>query len=900
MDAAAPTAPSRPEEPVPVFERPPIITGFLDATEEALRSRVARISVLRRVLLLERDWMTRITALMIFLAVLWGGIGGFDAFGTRTQTAAWALGQSLHLTNQEVYSAITLHGVRMLFGFAQQFQMAVFGLLAINAMGVVARYKWGLYLSVALVNVSLVLMQGPIYALPFNDNYFPAVGWYYLAPLGIAGQSSYVAAPLWYLGWLVLCAGTMLWAAWVLAHAWRWLKERPAGAAARRLPAFLLFILADAVLVLLSYGALAISTVWDIGSYAYGWALDALANQFVFWLFGHGIVYILFLIPVAGFYLLVPILARRPIYSYRAAFLAAALFVILTPILSIHHLYLAPFPSWSVWLTMVLTFAIVVPSAITFFSVWMTVKGVPRSEWEWNTVALFLLLSFGGSIAGGLTGPVNATVSWDVDLHNTLFIVSHFHAITVLSITAGAFALAYALVPILIGRYWYSPWLSRLHFALTAVGGIGLVFAFDELGQVGLLRRTLLFPRLPAIDLYELLLTGFTVVILLGQLPFVLNALLTIYRGRPVAAEGRSFDEIVRLAAQSTMPRPRAPVDDVARPRRIPRVVRERAEVQWVATVVVLLVAVVVVSTPGALSTANGVSGGSTPLAGTVFVDLVGHQYYWSVAESGPLGGSYDNVVVVRAGEWISVNATAEGATQSLYIPFRDAPVVDVQVVPGSTSHALFQAPTTPGVYGVPDGEYDGPWFGQDVAALVVLPASGAPMPSLDAFSGADGMGDVYDPPVMTAASASLVADDEGLFNDSVPGPTLSTSAGPVSFSWRLPLSTIGLDNYLVNVTSNAADAQTAWVEAHGMALPYTFGVYRIDPSAGPVAVETGPMPVDTTTDETVTLAAGAYLYGLVTPVAYEYDPDGESNGQTGLQEGSVMGLWGVLWVAGP
>ena len=882
---------------VPVFEQPPLIVRFLDSTEEEIRKRIARLKLVDRLFLLERDWLTRITMLMILLSLLWGAIGGFDAFGSRTQVSAWALGQPLHLSNQEVYSSITLHGVRMLFGFAQQLEFALFGLLAINAIGVAARHKWVLYGSVILINLSMIMMEGPVYLLPtFNDNYFPAVGWYFLAPLGIQNNSSYVASPLWYLGWIFLCVSAIMWGAWVLSHVAGWLRAPGAGTRGRQLPAFLLFIIGAAILIPICYATLLTSTLWDLGAFLWNWPLNSLANQVLFWMFGHGIVYILFLIPVTAYYLLIPILARRPIYSYRAAFTAAVFFVILTPVLAIHHLYLTPVPSWSVWLSMVLTFAIILPSAITFFSVWMTVKGVKASEWEWNTVSLFLLLSFAGSIAGGLTGPDNNTPSWDVDLHNTLFIVSHFHTLTVISITAGGMALAYAFFPVLVGRFWYSPLLSRIHFAGTAVGGAGMVLFWDYLGNEGILRRTLLVPSVGPIPMYELGLTVSIVIILVAQLFFLLNVLLTLFKGAIVSAEGLQFGEVVRACAQSTYPRPTVSVKEHPLPRQVPRARRERIEVAWVGSVVALLIVVIAVTTPAALSTSDDISAAQSAPAGAVYVTMAGQQYYWSVTETGPVQGHFDNVVVADAGEWVSVNATASGATQGLYIPFRSEPTVNVQVVPGFVSHALFQAPSTPGVYGVPDGEYDGPWFGQDVAALVVLPASGDPS-DLSAFTSGDGAGDMYNPPVWSANGTQLVGDQEGLFDHWVPAPTLYAPAGAIGFSWSVPMSSLGIDNYLVNVTTDDPNGQTEWVAAHNDTIPATFGVYRIDPSAGLVPLTTGPLRVGATVPMSLDLSSGVYLYGVTTPVAYSYDPNGQSSSSTGSQSGWVMGLWGVLWV---
>lgn len=889
-------------ESVPVFEHPPALIQFLDNTEDAIRKRLAELRFFDRVFLLQRDWMTRITMLMLIAGLVWGAVGGFDAFGFQTQATAYASQQPLHLTTQEIYSSITLHGIRELFGMTQQIEMAVFGLLVINAFAIRPRHKWSLYTSVGLLNLSMILLQGPLYLAPFNDNYFPATGWYYLSPLGLSGASSYVVSPIFFLGWLALCASVLLWAGWVVVHLLDWFRANRA-TALRRFPVFLWFVCGTLVLLPLTYVPLALATAWDMAAAYAGVPLNALTNQVIFWMFGHSIVYVLFLLPVVALYLLVPILARRPVYSYRFAVASAIMFVVLTPLLGIHHLYLTPLPPWEIWVTMVLSFAIIIPSAITFFSVWMTVKGVSASQWEWNAVALFLMLSFGGAILGGLTGPVNATVGFDSDLHNSMFVLSHFHAITILAIVAGAFALLYAFFPILTGRRWFSAWLARLHFVFTAVGGTVIVLSMDELGNLGVLRREVILPIVPAITEAQLLLLAGIVVMLSGQLFLVLNGFLTVLKGPLFSAAGLSFDEAVRLAAQSTCPvRSRVPVTDRPFTRQAPRARRERAEIAWVGSVTILVVLVVVAGTPAAFQVSDAISGAGSYPAGTEFVSMHGEQYYWSVSESGAIVGAYDNAIVAYPGQWLNFNLTAAGATQSLYIPFRNQPAVNVQVIPGSTSSALWQAPTTPGVYGVPDGEFDGPWFGQDVAALIVLPAAGGPVPTLAAFEAGGGAGDVYDPPQMSAATASLTGDPEGLFNDSVPGPTLAAAAGTagsvVTFTWEIPLSSIGANNYLVNVTSTDPGQQQQYVLDHNDTLPYRFAIHRIDPQLGLINESSAPVVVGRSVTESDLLTAGVYLYGITTPIPYAYDPGGESGPPSGTQTGMVMGLWGVLWVS--
>ena len=886
----------------PLFERPPMLIRFLDQSEEEIRSRLAKIGFFRRVFLLERDWMTRITMLMVILAVVWGAIGGFDIFGFQTQAYAWAVGQSLHLSNQEIYASLSLHGIRMLFGFAQQFEMAIFGVLLINALGITPRHKWVLYLSVFLLNLGIVFMEGPFYLFPqFNDNFFPALGWYFYSPLGIRNLSLYVASPLWYVGWILVSVAVMIWSGWMIAHLRDWWVRQSGLAGTQRLPPFMLFILATVILIPIGWVTALAAAGWDLFNYFGIGPVSPLLNLVVFWFFGHAIVYILFLIPIVAYYLLIPIFAKRPIYSYRFAFAAAVMFTVLTPILSIHHLYLTPLPAWSTLITMVLTFVIIIPSAITFFTVWMTLKGVRRKDWEWNAVTLFLLLSFAGSIAGGLTGPDNNTISFDVDFHNTMFIVSHFHAMALLSITAGAFALTYALFPVLVGRFWYSPRLAQAHFVGSAIGWSGLVMFMDFLGTDGILRRSLIFQATATVVNDQIGLTVFVIVTLVAQIFLAANLVLTVFFGQIVSAKGLSLDETIRAIAASTHPKPTVPIRDVPFSRQVPRARRERAERTWVTVAAILIVVVLVAVLPAAWDTTSSISAPVDPPQGTVWVNMTGYQYYWQVEESGPISGAFSNVMVVRAGEWVAINASADGATQGFYLPFRTLPVVDIEVVPGSESYSLFQAPTQPGVYGMANAEYNGPWFGQDVGAMIVLPATGSSA-SLSAFSGNGGAGDIYNPPVVNAAGANLVGDQEGLFDNSVPGPTLSATSGPVSFQWTVPTSSIGIDNYLVNVTGTS---QQTWLAAHNDTLQYDFGIYQLNLSgtlghadAALTPVTSSPLKVGPTETVNENLAAGVYLYGLVTPIPYVYAPSPGPSWMTGSQAGDVMGLWGVLWVA--
>jgi len=375
------------------------------------------------------------------------------------------------------------------------------------------------------------------------------------------------------------------------------------------------------------------------------------------------------------------------------------------------------------------------------------------------------------------------------------------------------------------------------------------------------------------------------------------TVLLTVFRGGLLAVQGLSLVEIVRKMAQSTHPQPTVPIADVPFVRRTPRPRRERAERTWITVVVVLIVGVLLATSPLTLTDSTAIGTPADAPAGSEYLNLVSNQYFWSVGESGPIVGSFSDVMVVHAGQWVAVNATASGATGGFYIPFRNLPTVDIQVIPYAMSYSLFRAPSVPGVYGAPDSEYNGPWFGQDMSALVVIPATGTA--NLSAYESNGGEGDIYNPPVMSANGAFLIADQEGLFDNSVPGPTLTAVPGPVSFQYYIPTSSIGIDNYLVNVTSTDPSGQLDYVIAHHYILPYDLGIYAINTTGrGLVSVTTQPLKVGSVLYENATLAAGVYVYGLVSPVSYVYNPAGESSWMTGSQQGQIMGLWGILWVS--
>ena len=138
-----------------------------------------------------------------------------------------------------------------------------------------------------------------------------------------------------------------------------------------------------------------------------------------------------------------------------------------------------------------LTFAIVTPSALSLYSLCATIWG---SQLRWTIPMQFLFVAMCSWLVAGLQGLINATIVLDLVVHNTLWIVGHFHNMALLNIGLVIFAATYAFVPDLIGRPWYSERLARWHLILTTVGGYGSVIPWLIQGLDGAPRRWAVLP----------------------------------------------------------------------------------------------------------------------------------------------------------------------------------------------------------------------------------------------------------------------------------------------------------------------------------------------------------------------------------------------------------------------
>jgi heme/copper-type cytochrome/quinol oxidase subunit 1 len=257
---------------------------------------------------------------------------------------------------------------------------------------------------------------------------------------------------------------------------------------------------------------------------------DTLAKNLL-WFFGHPVVYLLLFPSVAVFYLLVPRLAGKELVAGRVVAFAWFVAVVVNVIVWAHHIYL-DYPSGSIQAALntsmqPLTFAITLPSAISLYSLSATIW---RSNFEWSPAGKFLAAAMLSWLIAGLQGIINATVVFDAVVHNTMWIVGHFHNMALLNIGLVIFASIYAFLPKLTGKQWYSTSLADSHLWLTVIGGYGMALPMLVQGLQGAPRRYAVLPE--RYDALTQLTVPFVIMMALGQAVFAYNLIQTLRGAR--------------------------------------------------------------------------------------------------------------------------------------------------------------------------------------------------------------------------------------------------------------------------------------------------------------------------------------------------------------------------------
>jgi len=261
---------------------------------------------------------------------------------------------------------------------------------------------------------------------------------------------------------------------------------------------------------------------------------DPLLYQHLFWIFGHPEVYILIL-PVWGIVSdFLSFFARKPAYAYRVTAIAMCTVTALSALVYGHHMYVSSMSPLLGRGFMILTLVISAPAMMLFLN-WMHTlwKGAIRLTVP-MLFALGVVFVFG---VGGLTGLYLADIPQDVYLHDTYFVVGHFHLIMAAAVFLGSFAGIYFWFPKMFGRTMNAT-LGKLHFWLSFVPLFVVFFGMLIIGNAGMQRRLYdpsVYQTFRPLRSWNVGITHTAWILLFAQLLFIWNFFASLVRGAKAA-----------------------------------------------------------------------------------------------------------------------------------------------------------------------------------------------------------------------------------------------------------------------------------------------------------------------------------------------------------------------------
>ena len=257
---------------------------------------------------------------------------------------------------------------------------------------------------------------------------------------------------------------------------------------------------------------------------------QALLWQHLFWFYSHPAVYIM-LLPAMGMVSdMLATMCRKPIFGYKPMAYSLAAIAGLGFIVWGHHMFTSGMNPALGMTFMTSTVMIALPSAIKTFNWIGTIWG---GKIRFNTVTLNCIAFVSQFIVGGLSGLFMAAVPVDIYIHDTYFIVAHFHYVLFGSTLFGIFGAIPFWFPKMFGRMM-SERLGRTHFFLTFVGFNGTFFPMHMLGVAGMPRRyadPYIHPYLEHLMPMNQFMTVCAIIMGLAQLIFVYNFISSIFRG---------------------------------------------------------------------------------------------------------------------------------------------------------------------------------------------------------------------------------------------------------------------------------------------------------------------------------------------------------------------------------
>ncbi|HHC79909.1 MAG TPA: cytochrome c oxidase subunit I [Flavobacteriia bacterium] len=450
------------------------------------------------------------------------------------------------ITPDMYMSLVTIHGTIMVFfvltaGLSGTFSNLLIP-LQIGARDMASGFLnmisyWLFFLSSVIMVASLFIETGPASA-----------GWTIYPPLSALPQAmsgSGLGMTMWLISMAIFIASSLMGS---LNYIVTVLNLRTLGMKMTRLPLTIWAFLVTAIIGVVSFPVLLSAALLLIFDRSFGTSFylsdifisgevlhykggSPILFEHLFWFLGHPEVYIVILPALGITSEIIATNSRKPIFGYRAMIMSIIAIAFLSTIVWGHHMFVT---GMNPFLGSVFTFTtllIAIPSAVKGFNYITTLW---RGNLQLNPAMLFSIGLVSTFITGGLTGLILGDSALDINVHDTMFVVAHFHLVMGVSAIFGMFAGVYHWFPKLYGKMMNKD-LGYLHFWLTAIAAYGVFFPMHFIGLAGLPRRyynNTAFPIFDDLLHINKVITIFAIIGGLAQLIFLANFFFSIAKGK--------------------------------------------------------------------------------------------------------------------------------------------------------------------------------------------------------------------------------------------------------------------------------------------------------------------------------------------------------------------------------
>ncbi len=440
-------------------------------------------------------------------------IGGLMALALRTELYT----ADSDFLPPELYNAfMTNHGTIMIFLWVVPAAIGGFGNYLVPLM-IGAR-------DMAFPNLNAIAfwLNPPAGALLIGSFFFGGAqsGWTSYPPLSLITANT--AQTMWILSIVLVGTSSILGALNFIVTI---VKMRRPGLQWGQLPLFVWAMMATSVLALVSTPVLAAGLILLLFDINFGTGFfrpelggDVVLYQHLFWFYSHPAVYLMIL-PIFGIMSeVIPPHARRPIFGYQAIAYSSLAICIVGLFVWVHHMFTSGTPAWMRMFFTISTLIVAVPTGVKIFSWVATLWG---GKIRFTSAMLFAIGLLSMFVIGGLSGVTLGTAPFDLHVHDTYYVVGHFHYVLFGGSVFGLYSGVYHWFPKMTGRMLNEFW-GRVHFVMTFIGTHLTFLPMHSLGLHGMPRRVAMYDA--QFEFLNHLCTFGAFLLGLSVLPFLINA----------------------------------------------------------------------------------------------------------------------------------------------------------------------------------------------------------------------------------------------------------------------------------------------------------------------------------------------------------------------------------------